>query len=75
MFTIDSAEVAPTPPPRTGRFAKYPFPEMAVGESILFPTTERVRAKAAAGIYKRRHPGWNFTARKVPEGQRIWRTA
>jgi len=57
--------------------SKYPFIEMKIGESISVSTgpKDAHRLKAAAWIWRRRHPAWKFTFRKTETGGRLWRTA
>lgn len=75
----------PPPPPTEGRPRKYPFPDMAVGDSFTMPlsgantlrgedhTAHRLRSSAMR--YARLHGG-KFTVRTDREADvaRCWRT-
>jgi hypothetical protein len=65
------------PIPTEGRRggAVYPFPDMRVGASFTLPKTEADKLGGAAKVWKRRHPGWNYTTRISGDVIRIWRTA
>lgn len=63
------------PRSRVGRPFKYPFRNMQIGESIFVAVDDIVLARAAAGQYKRAHPGWDYVSRSDDGGGRIWRTA
>lgn len=73
----------PIPSKKGGRGSKYPFHEMEVGDSFLYPceranTTQYMRRLlSAANSYTRgkTNRGTAFTARVVDGGIRIWRTA
>lgn len=69
------------------REAKYPFTDMAVGQSFLVPITKddsdiariRRRMNSACGTAQRRIKKTSgtdvrFTSRTVEEGVRVWRT-
>ena len=70
----------PVPPGATKR--KYPFGDMAPGDSVFFPGENRADkhhpAYMSARNYVRRN-GWQITVRSVIEngvkGIRIWRVA
>ena len=52
----------------------YPFPDMKLGDSFLVTNEDAYRSvRVAMRAYGRKHSK-NFTARKVPDGMRIWRT-
>ncbi|MEK0324869.1 MAG: hypothetical protein QQN63_04115 [Nitrosopumilus sp.] len=56
---------------RRGRRAKYPFKELEVGQSFVYPH-EKVRLAAAS--HAKRY-GVKFTVRKTEDGKyRCWRT-
>lgn len=55
-----------------GAPSKYPFKEMAVGDSFSAPLSERRRVIAAASAHKLRHGG-QFTARTLEDEVRVWR--
>ncbi len=66
-------------PSRNSWHAKYPFPEMEVGDSFFVPNkTTRDLCGTVAG-WTKRHPGAKFTSRTVREndidGVRVWRVA
>jgi hypothetical protein len=57
----------------------YPFKYMNVGDSFFVAAITpklRRRVSTAAGIYKMKHPGWNYTCRvdteNGEEGIRVW---
>lgn len=52
--------------------ARYPFAEMAVGDSFLVPQTRAHWARSAAQHWGAEH-GVKFTTRSVNGGVRIWR--
>ena len=56
------------------RATKYPFDEMAVGESFEIPATVKNPEQIAARARKLCKPKL-FTARKLNGGYRLWRTA
>ena len=57
--------------------SKYPFPAMEVGDSVFFEGERTTGAiYRAAYMYKTRSDGeFDFTARNVEGGMRLWRTA
>jgi hypothetical protein len=55
---------------------KYPFRAMEVGDSFLVEPREANRARSAASKWSKRHRGFRFTSRRMPDGDyRIWRIA
>lgn len=57
---------------------KYPFEDMEVGDSFLFPDHVKKTSAYAMGhkmnnIYKERTMENRFTVRRTPEGYRCWR--
>lgn len=66
----------PNDRPHAGRKAKYPFAEMAIGESVFFPgeSSNGYSAPYAAARMTATRKGMKFTARNVDGGLRIWRT-
>jgi len=56
---------------------KYPFDDMEVGDSILFPKRKAAdSARVAAVRFAQAHrPGWKFSLRTVEDGWRLWRVA
>ncbi len=67
----------PIPAPMHGGAQKthYPFNQLEVGESVLFPCTETTaRHKARKAAYQRAtYLNWEITVRSMPEGVRVWR--
>lgn len=68
-------------PPKRGRPCRYPWPGMAVGDSVFFPGQKASNkqipkgsgnACASSKSYGHRN-GKRFVARAVPGGCRIWR--
>jgi hypothetical protein len=55
----------------------YPFANMYIGDSILVTNRTQIQAASAAHNWARYQlePHAKFTARDVPDGVRIWRTA
>ena len=62
-----------------GRYAKYPWPDMEVGDSVFFddqPTgTKSKQAFAARAWGRTQSVKKTFAARKEGKGVRIWRIA
>lgn len=85
MFKIESDVPMPAVMGAGGRLAKYPFGNMAVGESFLIPPDDEGfftkpsgarmhRAQQAMGHWRAK--GMRFSARTQPDGSmRIWRAA
>lgn len=69
MYKVD-AQVA-YPDHRT----RYPFQNMEVGDSILFPNRKLAdNARISAMRFVRTHqPEWKFSMRTVEGGFRLWR--
>lgn len=68
----------PLLPSSTGKKALYPFADMNVGDSFVFPLKNRGNVDTAASRYKRGHSEWNYTTRLVPPEKthcRFWRIA
>lgn len=67
----------PIPAPMRGGVsrAQYPFGQLAVGESVLYPCVETAaRAKARKAAYQRaQYLGWKITVRSLVDGVRVWR--
>lgn len=54
--------------------ACYPWNEMAVGHSFLFPSRiPENTVRCMVTQYNRRNPSTRFIVRKTPEGMRCWR--
>lgn len=61
------------PPPEQISKAKYPFPEMEVGDSFVAPQSDIDKVRFAAGQMARRK-GMKFATRRMDDGTyRIWR--
>jgi hypothetical protein len=73
LFKIDKK--VPMPKPRSGRGGKYPFAQMAVGDSFaLNGINPQVLAQSAR--YYSRHSNRRFSVRKLTDGSyRCWRVA
>lgn len=57
-----------------GRKEKYPWEDLKIGDSFLFPKSIRKNTVYALRDYQRRKRGWDFEIRQTPDGIRIWRT-
>jgi hypothetical protein len=72
-MAIKIDEGIPLPQGTAGAKPKYPFRRMEIGDSFLIPAgVKRERLQNAARQYARLL-GATFTARKTPEGFRLWR--
>jgi len=76
MYEIDKK--TPTPPAQKGRYPKYPFAEMKVGDSILIKGEKYndmpiLAARRSAYFYAERHEGYKFQTNLTDAGLRIWR--
>lgn len=58
------------PLPSRAPKSKYPFAEMAIGDSFLASDVKTVSTKAAAA-----QTGFKFKSKAVDGGCRVWRTA
>jgi hypothetical protein len=67
----------PVPANSHRRQTKYPWNEMAVGDSIFLPGTIGVRDRLSASSrqFAKRHAGFAFVMRKEGAGYRVWRVA
>jgi hypothetical protein len=55
---------------------RYPFPDMALGDSFMILDATWIKnLRSAAYMYSKRHPGTRFTCRRHGEGWRLWRVA
>ena len=55
---------------------RYPFADMAVGDSFLVVDRSWIKnLRSAAYMHSRRHPGVRYTCRKHGEGWRLWRVS
>lgn len=61
----------PIPPTKTSR---YPFAEMAVGDSFGSAEEPANTVRACAIAYAKKHHGKKFIVRSVEGGCRCWRT-
>ena len=61
------------PPLKVGRETKYPWSDMAMGDSFAVPRNIRTIVLAAARGYSHRHPDYKFIARNIGDETRIWR--
>ena len=68
MITIDKGV-----PLQTNR-QKYPFAQMAIGDSFFVADISSLKLSSAASYWDKRH-GTKFTVRKVDGGVRVWRIA
>ena len=78
MFEIETS----VPVPEKGSRKKYPFSEMAVGDSFLVPcdgdTRVRTQATTCSAVKDFRNSqenGWAGRTSMVDGGVRVWRTA
>ncbi len=60
-------------PPKRTSYSKYPFKNMAVGDSFLFDGDRDV--VGAAGRYFAKGTNIKFSIRKADGGYRVWRVA
>jgi hypothetical protein len=65
----------PLAPRGNSRVSKYPFADMNIGDSFLFPSHRKVTAAGAVCAYARKRTGFKFATRTTPEGVRCWRIA
>ena len=82
---MQSEKNIPLPPrayDKAGRNARYPFPDMGIGDSfILKLSADPKKAKAKRGVisclmaYHARKRGAKYASRRLPEGLRVWRVA
>lgn len=70
-MTMQIEKNIPLPPrayDKAGRNARYPFPDMGIGDSfILKLSADPKKAKAKRGA--------KYASRRLPEGLRVWRVA
>jgi hypothetical protein len=60
------------PPPESKRMTKYPWGEMKVGDSFLFPEGKAAPSESARSASQRYKPK-RFVARRTEDGYRCWR--
>jgi hypothetical protein len=74
LFQIDKK--IPLPARGVNGKSKYPFLEMKVGDSVLFPDGEASRATIYAYCSRLKKDGMKFVTQvqKEPKGVRVWRT-
>jgi hypothetical protein len=72
-----SAVVSDVPLPQLVREVrrKYPFPEMAVGDSFSFPSDRLDSMRVSLSRFRRTHPGHTFVWQVEGDRVRVWRTA
>jgi len=58
---------------RSGRYSRYPFAEMNVGDSFFVSQDRANNTRSAALNYAKRHPPLRFTSRVENGGRRLWR--
>lgn len=58
-------------PPGTHGNAKYPFPKMEIGDSVVIPAV----ARSAARVWGQRHDRKFMSRAERPGFVRVWRTA
>lgn len=81
MKTFKIEKNKPIPTSGSGRKNwRYPFPDMAIGDSFFVPITDdveplqlRSRVYQAASQFAKRTEGFKFTTAKEPGGVRCWR--
>lgn len=69
MIQID--KTIPIPPRSNRRKAIYPFRDMSVGDSFLWPDGKKFWSETLT--VARARTGYRFSYRNLPEGIRIWR--
>lgn len=75
MFEVLS-DVPPPPKRFAGDdFRRYPFDTLGVGQSFVVPSEQGDLVRSAAKMWKRRHPGWDYTTRSRDGTTRVWRIA
>lgn len=70
---LDSLRLTRPPSPKLRR--RYPWGEMAVGDSFLVAGADGFGVSAVAVMRAKSHPGEKYTTRKEPDGIRVWRIA
>jgi hypothetical protein len=58
---------------RGKRDSKYPWIEMEIGDSFLFPANLKKSTASNNASFASRSHGKKFIVRKTPEGYRCWR--
>lgn len=61
------------PPPPPWERTIYPFRQMEIGDSLYAEGAAGTRLRTAVKVWKHRHSGWNYAARKEGDGLRVWR--
>lgn len=60
--------------PENSKFgAKYPYRQMKVGDSFLYPKGTLPNTARAGAIQMGKRTGWKFIVRMVAQGLRCWR--
>lgn len=65
----------PVPHPRSPRQVRYPFRQMAVGDSFLIPSKDAFACVQQSVRGAARSKGMKASVRKVAGGVRVWRVA
>jgi len=67
----------PIPPVvRAHRRCEFPWLQMQPGDSIDVAEPKWQKVRHSFGSWRTRHPGWQFTSRRLPDGSlRVWVTA
>lgn len=68
----------PLPPrayDKAGRNARYPFPDMEIGDSFILKLSAKRSVISCLMIYHSRKRGTKYASRRLPEGLRVWRVA
>lgn len=72
-FKVESG--VPMPPAGSGARTKYPFGNMAIGDSFAVPA-DAVKRVGPASVKFGKERGLKFAVRKMANGEfRVWRTA
>lgn len=73
---IEICKGVPLPPGGgKGRPSLYPFREMEVGDSFVFPSGTPAENARTAAAWAGKRQGRKFCVRKIPEGIACWRVA
>lgn len=74
MTNIKIDKNIPIPPSKLGEGGgKYPWSEMEVGDSFLWPSEKQQKQASALAVATGRRLNKRFATRKTPEGVRVWR--
>lgn len=73
-FSIDRGVPIPTSVGRGSKESRYPFSDMAVGDSIRLDDEKALQAaRNAAYLYKQKNPEFGYGACVEDNGGRLWR--